>query len=154
MTPARTLSLLSPVPPLAQKSTLIKLAHIRAAEKVEEKSFGSSHVMQVIYTDDAGRSQTAYLQCKVWARPRGHLQIGVLWENAWVGWNEDRVNLPPLVGRVRHSGGVKSDVSAACVSPGGWVPGRPCPCLCVALLWHPHIGLGVVWCVDWRVPTS
>ncbi|XP_066870162.1 ras GTPase-activating protein 4B isoform X5 [Kogia breviceps] len=50
--------------PSSKKSTLIKLAHIRAAEKVEEKSFGSSHVMQVIYTDDAGRSQTAYLQCK------------------------------------------------------------------------------------------
>nr|XP_030727927.1 ras GTPase-activating protein 4B isoform X3 [Globicephala melas] len=50
--------------PSSKKSTLIKLADIRAAEKVEEKSFGSSHVMQVIYTDDAGRSQTAYLQCK------------------------------------------------------------------------------------------
>ncbi|XP_026981892.1 ras GTPase-activating protein 4B isoform X8 [Sagmatias obliquidens] len=50
--------------PSSKKSTLIKLAHIRAAEKVEEKSFGSSHVMQVIYTDDVGRSQTAYLQCK------------------------------------------------------------------------------------------
>ncbi|XP_067561935.1 ras GTPase-activating protein 4B isoform X2 [Pseudorca crassidens] len=50
--------------PSSKKSTLIKLAHLRAAEKVEEKSFGSSHVMQVIYTDDAGRSQTAYLQCK------------------------------------------------------------------------------------------
>ena len=34
-------------------------------EKVEEKSFGSSHVMQVIYADDVGRSQTVYLQCKV-----------------------------------------------------------------------------------------
>ncbi|KAK2498904.1 hypothetical protein MC885_010219, partial [Smutsia gigantea] len=50
--------------PNSKKSTLIKLANIRAAEKVEEKSFGSSHVMQVIYTDDAGRPQTAYLQCK------------------------------------------------------------------------------------------
>uniref|UniRef100_A0A8D2DHA7 Ras GTPase-activating protein 4 n=1 Tax=Sciurus vulgaris TaxID=55149 RepID=A0A8D2DHA7_SCIVU len=50
--------------PSSKKSTLIKLANIRAAEKVEEKSFGSSHVMQVIYTDDAGRPQTAYLQCK------------------------------------------------------------------------------------------
>uniref|UniRef100_A0A2K5ICR3 RAS p21 protein activator 4 n=1 Tax=Colobus angolensis palliatus TaxID=336983 RepID=A0A2K5ICR3_COLAP len=56
-----------PKPPpscLPQKSALIKLANIRAAEKVEEKSFGSSHVMQVIYTDDVGRPQTAYLQCK------------------------------------------------------------------------------------------
>ncbi|XP_063564122.1 LOW QUALITY PROTEIN: ras GTPase-activating protein 4-like [Gorilla gorilla gorilla] len=50
--------------PSSKKSTLIKLANIRAAEKVEEKSFGSSHVMQVIYTDDAGRPQTAYLHCK------------------------------------------------------------------------------------------
>ncbi|XP_045060556.2 ras GTPase-activating protein 4B isoform X2 [Desmodus rotundus] len=50
--------------PSSKKSALIKLASIRAAEKVEEKSFGSSHVMQVIYTDDAGRPQTTYLQCK------------------------------------------------------------------------------------------
>lgn len=50
--------------PSSKKCALIKLANIRAAEKVEEKSFGSSHVMQVIYTDDAGRPQTAYLQCK------------------------------------------------------------------------------------------
>ncbi|XP_052023776.1 ras GTPase-activating protein 4B [Apodemus sylvaticus] len=48
----------------SKKSTFIKLASIRAAEKVEEKSFGSSHVMQVIYTDDVGRAQTVYLQCK------------------------------------------------------------------------------------------
>ncbi|XP_037670507.1 ras GTPase-activating protein 4B isoform X2 [Choloepus didactylus] len=32
--------------PSAKKSTLIKLTNIRAAEKVEEKSFSSSHVMQ------------------------------------------------------------------------------------------------------------
>uniref|UniRef100_A0A8C8ZIU2 Ras GTPase-activating protein 4B n=1 Tax=Prolemur simus TaxID=1328070 RepID=A0A8C8ZIU2_PROSS len=50
--------------PSSKKSAFIRLANIRAAEKVEEKSFGSSHVMQVIYTDDAGRPQTAYLQCK------------------------------------------------------------------------------------------
>ncbi|KAL0605526.1 Ras GTPase-activating protein 4 [Plecturocebus cupreus] len=50
--------------PSSKKSALIKLANVRAAEKVEEKSFGNSHVMQVIYTDDAGRPQTAYLQCK------------------------------------------------------------------------------------------
>lgn len=50
--------------PGSKKSALVKLANIQAAEKVEEKSFGSSHVMQVIYTDDAGRPQTAYLQCK------------------------------------------------------------------------------------------
>uniref|UniRef100_A0A2I3RBD6 RAS p21 protein activator 4 n=1 Tax=Pan troglodytes TaxID=9598 RepID=A0A2I3RBD6_PANTR len=79
--------------PSSKKSALIKLANIRAAEKVEEKSFGSSHVMQVIYTDDAGRPQTAYLQCKVRGGER------VLWEwpehcgsglgavgEAWVLW--------------------------------------------------------------------
>ncbi|MEJ1272655.1 RAS p21 protein activator 4 [Cricetulus griseus] len=48
----------------SKKSAFIKLASIRAAEKVEEKSFGSSHVMQVIYADEAGRAQTVYLQCK------------------------------------------------------------------------------------------
>lgn len=68
-----------PEPPFlspSQKSALIKLANIRAAEKVEEKSFGSSHVMQVIYTDDTGRPQTAYLQCKVWPRGGGTLGEG------------------------------------------------------------------------------
>ncbi|XP_034525857.1 ras GTPase-activating protein 4B isoform X5 [Ailuropoda melanoleuca] len=50
--------------PNSKKSALIKLANIRAAEKVAEKSFGSSHVMQVIYEDDAGKPQTVYLQCK------------------------------------------------------------------------------------------
>nr|XP_021507178.1 ras GTPase-activating protein 4B isoform X3 [Meriones unguiculatus] len=48
----------------SKKSVFIKLASIRAVEKVEEKSFGSSHVMQVIYADDVGRAQTVYLQCK------------------------------------------------------------------------------------------
>ncbi|CAO2630001.1 Ras GTPase-activating protein 4 [Lemmus lemmus] len=48
----------------SKKSTFIKLTSIRAAEKVEEKSFGSSHVMQVIYADDVGRTQIVYLQCK------------------------------------------------------------------------------------------
>ncbi|CAH7256992.1 Rasa4 [Phodopus roborovskii] len=48
----------------SKKSAFIKLASIRAAEKVEEKSFGSSNVMQVIYADDVGQAQTVYLQCK------------------------------------------------------------------------------------------
>ena len=43
---------------------------------MEEKSFGSSHVMQVIYTDDAGRPQTTYLQCKVRQRGGGTLREG------------------------------------------------------------------------------
>ncbi|XP_006859890.1 PREDICTED: ras GTPase-activating protein 4 [Chrysochloris asiatica] len=50
--------------PSSKKSSLIKLASIRAAEKVEEKSFGTSNVMQIIYTDDVGQPQTTYLQCK------------------------------------------------------------------------------------------
>ncbi|XP_026897800.1 ras GTPase-activating protein 4B isoform X2 [Acinonyx jubatus] len=50
--------------PNSKKSALIKPANIRAAEKVEEKSFGSSNVMQLIYEDDAGKPQTVYLQCR------------------------------------------------------------------------------------------
>ena len=34
---------------------------------MEEKSFGSSNVMQLIYEDDAGKPQTVYLQCRVGA---------------------------------------------------------------------------------------
>lgn len=60
---------------------------------MEEKSFGSSHVMQVIYTDDVGRPQTAYLQCKVrrgeqvlWERPE-HCGSGLgAMGEAWVLW--------------------------------------------------------------------
>lgn len=55
---------------------------------MEEKSFGSSHVMQVIYTDDTGRPQTAYLQCKVWpwaGVPWGRGAVG----GPWVGWMND-----------------------------------------------------------------
>lgn len=48
-----------------QKSSFITPASIRAAEKVEEKSFGNSHVMQIIYANEAGQTDTAYLQCKV-----------------------------------------------------------------------------------------
>uniref|UniRef100_A0A8C3QER5 Ras GTPase-activating protein 4 n=1 Tax=Cyanoderma ruficeps TaxID=181631 RepID=A0A8C3QER5_9PASS len=42
----------------------IALGDILAAEKVEEKSFGSSHVMQVVYMAAGGQQETAYLQCK------------------------------------------------------------------------------------------
>lgn len=75
----------SPCPGPLQKSALIKLANIRAAEKVEEKSFGSSHVMQVIYEDDAGKPQTIYLQCKVgtiWRTLKGR---GAVRLAAWCG---------------------------------------------------------------------
>ncbi|XP_064379454.1 ras GTPase-activating protein 4-like isoform X1 [Dromaius novaehollandiae] len=51
-------------PSSKQKGGFIALSNIRAAEKVEEKSFGSSHVMQIIYVDEAGQWETAYLQCK------------------------------------------------------------------------------------------
>ncbi|XP_052544808.1 ras GTPase-activating protein 4-like isoform X2 [Tympanuchus pallidicinctus] len=50
--------------PGAERCGSIALANIRAAEKVEEKSFGSCHVMQVVYVDEAGQQETAYLQCK------------------------------------------------------------------------------------------
>uniref|UniRef100_A0A670Y7E0 RAS protein activator like 2 n=1 Tax=Pseudonaja textilis TaxID=8673 RepID=A0A670Y7E0_PSETE len=50
--------------PNSKKSSFVPLSSIRAAEKVEEKSFGISHVMQIIYTNDAGQEDTAYLQCK------------------------------------------------------------------------------------------
>lgn len=51
--------------PQQQRCGSIALANIRAAERVEEKSFGSCHVMQVVYVDEAGQQETAYLQCKV-----------------------------------------------------------------------------------------
>ncbi|XP_074701116.1 ras GTPase-activating protein 4-like isoform X2 [Strix aluco] len=50
--------------PGAERSGAIALADILAAEKVEEKSFGSSYVMQVVYMDAGGQQETAYLQCK------------------------------------------------------------------------------------------
>lgn len=57
------------VRPLHQRIGAIALGDILAAEKVEEKSFGSSHVMQVVYLATGGQQETAYLQCKV---RRGH----------------------------------------------------------------------------------
>ncbi|KAM9272471.1 ras GTPase-activating protein 4-like [Morus bassanus] len=50
--------------PGTERSGAIALADILAAEKVEEKSFGSSHVMQVVYVGADGQQETAYLQCK------------------------------------------------------------------------------------------
>ncbi|PNI11392.1 hypothetical protein CK820_G0055536, partial [Pan troglodytes] len=84
--------------PSSKKSALIKLANIWAAEKVEEKSFGSLHVMQVIYTDDAGRPQTAYLQCKdrngasdpfIRVRYKGRTQeTSIVKKSCYPRWNE------------------------------------------------------------------
>ncbi|KAG8587697.1 hypothetical protein GDO81_005754 [Engystomops pustulosus] len=48
----------------SKKSSFIPLSRIRALEKVEEKSFGNSNVMQIIYTDENGGLEALYLQCK------------------------------------------------------------------------------------------
>ncbi|XP_015223336.2 ras GTPase-activating protein 4 isoform X1 [Lepisosteus oculatus] len=47
-----------------QKISFITLQKIRAVEKVEEKSFGSSNVMQIISSEDNGQLETLYLMCK------------------------------------------------------------------------------------------
>ncbi|XP_018417212.1 PREDICTED: ras GTPase-activating protein 4-like [Nanorana parkeri] len=48
----------------SKTSSFIPLSRIRALEKVEEKSFGNSNVMQIIYTDETGSLEALYLQCK------------------------------------------------------------------------------------------
>lgn len=63
--------------PVHQRIGAIALGDILAAEKVEEKSFGSSHVMQVVYLAPGGQQETAYLQCKVRRGRRGHGPRGV-----------------------------------------------------------------------------
>ncbi|XP_049643855.1 ras GTPase-activating protein 4B [Suncus etruscus] len=89
--------------PSSKKSALIKLANIRAAEKVEEKSFGSALVMQVIYTDDVGRPQTAYLQCKC---------VNEL--NQWLSaLRKGSVNNPGLL-RSYHPGVFRGDKWSCC----------------------------------------
>ncbi|KAF7244408.1 Ras GTPase-activating protein 4 [Varanus komodoensis] len=57
--------------PNSKKIAFITPANIRAAEKVEEKSFGNAHVMQIIHTNENGQPDTAYLQCKVEAAGSG-----------------------------------------------------------------------------------
>ncbi|XP_046877351.1 ras GTPase-activating protein 4 isoform X2 [Hypomesus transpacificus] len=47
-----------------QKSSFISLPKIRAVEKVEEKSFGSANVMQIISSEDSRHIETLYLDCK------------------------------------------------------------------------------------------
>ncbi|XP_018597365.1 ras GTPase-activating protein 4 [Scleropages formosus] len=47
----------------SKKSSFIPLPKIRAVEKVEEKSFGSANVMQII-SEDNGQMETLYLDCK------------------------------------------------------------------------------------------
>uniref|UniRef100_A0AAZ3NP48 RAS p21 protein activator 4 n=1 Tax=Oncorhynchus tshawytscha TaxID=74940 RepID=A0AAZ3NP48_ONCTS len=46
------------------KSSFISLPRIRAVEKVEEKSFGSANVMQIISSRDNGLVEKLYLDCK------------------------------------------------------------------------------------------
>ncbi|KAG9341442.1 hypothetical protein JZ751_019252 [Albula glossodonta] len=48
----------------SKKSSFISLPRIRAVEKVEEKSFGSANVMQIISSEDSGHMETLYLDCK------------------------------------------------------------------------------------------
>uniref|UniRef100_A0A4W5MDX8 RAS p21 protein activator 4 n=1 Tax=Hucho hucho TaxID=62062 RepID=A0A4W5MDX8_9TELE len=48
----------------SKKSSFISLPRIRAVEKVEEKSFGSANVMQIISSRDNGLVETLYLDCK------------------------------------------------------------------------------------------
>ncbi|XP_030648540.1 ras GTPase-activating protein 4 isoform X1 [Chanos chanos] len=48
----------------SKKSSFIALPKIRAVEKVEEKSFGSANVMQIISSEDSGQLDTLYLDCK------------------------------------------------------------------------------------------
>lgn len=50
--------------PHSKKSRLISLPQIRAVEKVEEKSFGSATVMQIISSQGSGQMDTLYLDCK------------------------------------------------------------------------------------------
>lgn len=136
-----------PFPCLSQKSTLIKLSNIRAAEKVEEKSFGSSHIMQVIYTDDAGRPQTAYLQCKVWAIWRGAEGKSAV-EIVQVDWRESPTPSSATSGKAVQRMHVWGGLCLSCTLGTWWAMSmsshRPAG--------HLHIDLCVVQCVDGNVP--
>uniref|UniRef100_A0A3B3R060 RAS p21 protein activator 4 n=1 Tax=Paramormyrops kingsleyae TaxID=1676925 RepID=A0A3B3R060_9TELE len=48
----------------SKKSSFIALPKIKAVEKVEEKSFGSANVMQIISSEENGQMETLYLDCK------------------------------------------------------------------------------------------
>uniref|UniRef100_A0A6Q2WP71 RAS p21 protein activator 4 n=1 Tax=Esox lucius TaxID=8010 RepID=A0A6Q2WP71_ESOLU len=48
----------------SKKTSFISLPRILAVEKVEEKSFGSANVMQIISSQDNGQMETLYLDCK------------------------------------------------------------------------------------------
>ncbi|XP_028823572.1 ras GTPase-activating protein 4 isoform X2 [Denticeps clupeoides] len=48
----------------SKKSSFISLGKVKAVEKVEEKSFGSANVMQIIWSEESGQMETLYLDCK------------------------------------------------------------------------------------------
>ncbi|XP_074016628.1 ras GTPase-activating protein 4-like [Numenius arquata] len=89
--------------PGAEPIGTIALANILAAEKVEEKSFGSSHVMQVVYMDTGGRQETAYLQCKC---------VNEL--NQWLSALRKVCGNNPRVLRAYHPGVFRGDKWSCC----------------------------------------
>ncbi|NWX70783.1 RASL2 protein, partial [Alca torda] len=89
--------------PGAERIGAIALADILAAEKVEEKSFGSSHVMQVVYMDAGGRQETAYLQCKC---------VNEL--NQWLSALRKVCGNNPRVLRAYHPGVFRGDKWSCC----------------------------------------
>ncbi|XP_057266774.1 ras GTPase-activating protein 4-like [Pezoporus wallicus] len=89
--------------PGAEQSGAIALPDILAAEKVEEKSFGSSHVMQVVYVDAGGQQETAYLQCKC---------VNEL--NQWLSALRKACGNNPRVLRAYHPGVFRGDKWSCC----------------------------------------
>lgn len=85
------------------ESGAIALRDILAAEKVEEKSFGSSHVMQVVYMDAGGQQETAYLQCKC---------VNEL--NQWLSALRKVCGNNPRVLRAYHPGVFRGDKWSCC----------------------------------------
>ncbi|XP_053851670.1 ras GTPase-activating protein 4-like isoform X2 [Vidua macroura] len=89
--------------PGAERIGAIALGDILAAEKVEEKSFGSSHVMQVVYMATGGQQETAYLQCKC---------VNEL--NQWLSALRKACGNNPRVLRSYHPGVFRGDKWSCC----------------------------------------
>ncbi|NXG45241.1 RASL2 protein, partial [Psilopogon haemacephalus] len=89
--------------PGAEPIGAIALADILAAEKVEEKSFGSAQVMQVVYMEAGGRQETAYLQCK-----------SVPDLNQWLSALRKVCGTNPRVLRAYHPGVYRGDKWSCC----------------------------------------
>ncbi|XP_039938316.1 ras GTPase-activating protein 4-like isoform X2 [Hirundo rustica] len=89
--------------PSAERIGAIALGDILAAEKVEEKSFGSSHVMQVVYMTRGGQQETAYLQCKC---------VNEL--NQWLSALRKACGNNPRVLRSYHPGVFRGDKWSCC----------------------------------------